>query len=120
MNQPQVVVIDRDSKQGRKYCEFLEKINYSALLITSIDALEEYIHQHPAGIVIIDLDTVEVDKRVLRKLKREISDVPIIGFSNRPFHPELTEVIGQEIDVCISKPIDEEELLFWLKSLLDK
>ncbi len=68
MNQPQVVVVDRDSNQGRKYFELLERISYSALLITSIGALEEYIHQHPVGIVIIDLDTVEVDKRVLRKL----------------------------------------------------
>ena len=120
MNQPQVVIIDRDSEQGRKYCELLERINYSALLITSIGALEEYIYQHPVGIVIVDLDTVEVDRRALRKLKRAIPDVAFIGFSDRSFHPELTDVIGQEINVCINKPIDEEELLFWLKSFLDK
>ncbi len=120
MNQPQVVVIDRDLKQGRKYCELLERINYSAVLITSTGTLENYSHQHPAGILIVDMDTVEVDKRALRKLKREIPDVAFIGFSNRPIHPELSEVIGREIDVIMSKPIDEEELLFWLKSHLDK
>lgn len=40
-----------------------------------------------------------------------------IGISSRAFHPELEEVVSNHIYECISKPIDEDELVFWIKSL---
>jgi len=35
----------------------------------------------------------------------------------RAFHPELEEAMSNYIFACLSKPADEDELVFWIKSL---
>jgi DNA-binding response OmpR family regulator len=114
-----VAVIDRNAEQGRKLCDFIERIGYSATPLTSIDAFEYYAKHHPTGIVIFDLDTTDIDNRKLKSLKKRHKETPFMGVSSRLFHPELSEVMGQELNVCLNKPVDEEELYYWLKSLID-
>jgi hypothetical protein len=71
------------------------------------------------NIFILDLDTLPVNNRLFRTLRRTNPAVCIIGLSSRPFHPELEEAMSQHIYACLSKPLDEEELFYWVKSLGD-
>jgi hypothetical protein len=51
--------------------------------------LKEEIRETGRRAVILDLDTLPVDNRLFRTLRKTNPGVCIIALSNRPFHPEL-------------------------------
>jgi len=112
-----IVVLDANKKQCQGICSFLDELNYRATPMHSVKDLSEFIQEGQCGLLILDLDTIEVDKTLFRKLKRTKPSLCIVGLSSRSFHPELEEAMSSHIYACLSKPLDEEELLFWVKSL---
>jgi len=54
---------------------------------------------------------------LFREIKERNPTVHIVAISAHSFHPELKEAIVSHIDVCLSKPTNRDELLFWLKSI---
>jgi len=43
----------------------------------------------------------------------------LIVNKNSPFHPELEEAMSKHIHASLVKPVDDEELLYWLKSICE-
>jgi DNA-binding NtrC family response regulator len=114
-----VVVVDGDEVQCRNLCSVLEREQYSITALHSLHNLEEEIRDSGRRAVILDLDTLPVDNLLFRTLRRTNPGVCIIGLSRRPYHPELEEAMSRHVYACLGKPVDEEELIFWLKSLND-
>lgn len=114
-----IVVVDGDEEQCRGLCATLEREHYSTTAFHSLLNLEREIQETGRRVVILDLDTLPVNNRLFRTLRRTNPGVCIIGLSSRPFHPELKEAMSQHIYACLSKPVDDEELIFWVKSLGD-
>ncbi len=112
-----IVVIDADKKQCQVICSILYEQNFQATPIHSVKNLTNFIKENPCRLLILDLDTIPVDKYLFRKLKKTKPSLSIVGISSRAFHPELEEAMSNHIYACISKPIDEDELVFWIKSL---
>lgn len=112
-----IVVLDANKKQCQEICSFLDELDYRATPMHSVKDLSEFIKKGHCGLLILDFDTIEVDKGIFRKLKRTKPSLCIVGLSSRSFHPELEEAMSNYIYACLSKPLDEEELLFWIKSL---
>ncbi len=112
-----IVVLDANKKQCQGICSFLDELDYRATPMYSVKNLSEFIQEDHCGLLILDLDTIEVDKTLFRKLKRKKPSLSIVGLSSRSFHPELEEAMSTHIYACLSKPLDEEELIFWVKSL---
>jgi DNA-binding response OmpR family regulator len=67
--------------------------------------------------LLLDLDHLSVDNRYIRELSRQQPKLSIIAVSSRTFHPELEEALSSHISACLVKPVDIDELLFWLRSL---
>ena len=67
--------------------------------------------------MILDLDTVPVNNHFLRGLRKLHPQIDILGISELSYHPGLEEVIGSHLLACLVKPLDVEELCFWLKSI---
>ena len=65
--------------------------------------------------VIIDIDTVSIDNRCIRELTLKYPNVYFFCLSKDKFHPELQDAICYHIYACLNKPVDPQELLFWLK-----
>ena len=118
MQEP-IVVVDGDEEQCRGLCATLEREHFTTTAFHSLLNLEREIQDTGRRVVILDLDTLPVNNRLFRTLRRTNPGVCIIGLSSRPFHPELKEAMSQHIYACLSKPLDEEELVFWVKSLGD-
>jgi len=112
-----IVVLDANKKQCQGICSFLDELNYRATPMHSVKDLSEFIQEGQCGLLILDLDTIDVDKTLFRKLKRTKPSLCIVGLSSRSFHPELEEAMSSHIYACLGKPLDEEELLYWVKSL---
>jgi DNA-binding NtrC family response regulator len=81
--------------------------------------LENNIQEEGRHVVILDLDTLSVDNRSIRDLRRRRPGVCIIGISSRSFHPELEEAMSSHIYACLSKPVDTEELIYWIRAICE-
>lgn len=113
------MVVDADEEQSQELCMLLQQHSYRTTASQSLLKLEEEIEQGGCRVVILNLDTLPVDNLFFRALKRKNPEACIIGLSNRSFHPELEEAMSKHINACLGKPVDEEELVFWVKSLLE-
>lgn len=114
----EIVVLDTNKEQCLGLCSILDEQNFRATPMYSLTNLTKGIEENAYRLLILDLDTVQVDKNLFRKLKRIKPSMYIVGISNRPFHPELEEAMSNHIYACLTKPVDEEELVFWVKSLV--
>ncbi len=117
--QDSILVISADEQHCLELRAALEGEDYR---IRQLDSVEHFVGGRKEGdccLAILDLDSLSVDNRLIRKLKRKNPSLRIIGVSSRSFHPELQEAMSSHIYACLGKPVDEEELVFWVKSSLE-
>jgi DNA-binding NtrC family response regulator len=110
--QDPIVVVDADEVQCEELCAILEREHFPTTPLHSLANLALEIQEGASHVVILDLDTLPVDNRFFKDLKRTDPGVCIIGLSSRSFHPVY-------IHACLGKPVDEEELVFWVKSICE-
>lgn len=114
-----IIVVDASPDEARKLCAILEQYHYSATSLDSLDEVEAAVRKRVCHGVILDLDGLPVDNRFIRNLCKDNPDLCVIGTSTRTFHPELEESMRTHISACLSKPVDEVELIYWLKSICE-
>jgi len=112
-----LVVVDADQNQCRRFCTLLEKDQYVTIPLHSIQHLETSIKQSKCLAVILDIDTVAVDNRMVRELTIKFPEVYFFCLSEQSFHPELKDAICYHIYACINKPVDPDELFYFLRSI---
>ena len=115
-----IVVVDSDQDQCRRLCTMLEKNQYSTISIHSLQHLEPKLKQSICLAVILDIDTIPVDNRTVRELALQFPNVYFFCLSEQPFHPELKDAICYHIYACLNKPVDPDELLYWIKCIYDE
>lgn len=114
-----IVVLSANAEEGTKLCELLDQRQFHATPVDSIPKLEKHVQENDCQLVLIDLDTLSMDTTGFRKLKRMKPSLNIIGLSSRSFHPELKEAMSNHIYACLNKPVDEDDLMFCIKSLMN-
>jgi DNA-binding response OmpR family regulator len=112
-----IIVVNANVDEGRSLCAILERHNYCASQLHSLAELETAVRNEACGALILDLDSLPVDNLLIRNLCRHGRGLSIIGTSDRPFHPDLEASMRTHISACLSKPVDEDELIYWLKSI---
>lgn len=117
LEKPGVVVINADCREGQELCAFLQRLQYPATLLNSLETLEERLQASPDQVVILDLDTIPLDNQFIRLLKKRHPHLYLLGISTRPYHPGMEETIGRHFYACLLKPLDWEEVEFWLDSI---
>ena len=115
--QKSILVIDADKNQCRELCELLEEGQYKATPLFTIQKLEQRINETRSRTIFWDIDTVPADNRTLRDLNKKFPGVYFFCISKQPFHPDLKDAISYHMYACISRPIDPDELFFWLRSI---
>ena len=115
--QKSILVIDANEKQCRELCDLLENGYFTATPLHSIHNLEKSIEDTGCQAIFWDIDTVTADNRTLRDLTVKFPGVYFFCLSSHPFHPELQDAICYHIYACINRPIDPDELFYWLRSI---
>jgi DNA-binding response OmpR family regulator len=110
-------VVESDDDESRALCAALERHEFRAIPLRSLADLQADHQASPFLVVILDLDCLPVTNYFLRDLKRQNPEVHIIGISSRTFHPELQEALSLYISACLAKPVDSDELIYWVKSI---
>lgn len=115
-----IVVVDADHIQCSRLCSLLEKKHYAANSIHSILELETNLNLCNCLAVILDIDSIPVDNRSIRDLALKYPGTRFLCTSKDRFHPELKDAICYHIYACLNKPVDPDELLYWIKSIYDE
>jgi len=115
----EVLVLDPDEQQSRILCEVLTAFDYTAISMNSLAKIDRYIEENDCRAFILNLDQVAVTNKVFRKLKTKRPLLNIIALSKRQIHPELEEAIREYISVCLARPVDSDELVYWLKTIFE-
>jgi DNA-binding NtrC family response regulator len=119
MGKKEVLVLDADKNQTKRLTDLLEDHRYSPKPLNSLVEFESYTKDHECRALILNLDNMAVTNKILRGLKQKKPRLNIIALSERQFHPELEESIRDYISVCLAKPLDSDELIYWLKSIFE-
>ncbi len=119
MGRHQAAVVDADEQNCRRICALLEQAGTPAAPVYSLKDLPEHLKREPVAVVIVDLDTLPVDNSFFRNLKKQYPHLHILCLSSRTYHPGLDEAMGSHIYASLAKPLDPEELLFWMKSIFE-
>jgi DNA-binding NtrC family response regulator len=115
--QKSILVVDANKERCQEFCELLENVHYAATPLYSIDDLSENIEKSRCLAIFWDIDTVPADNRTVRELTINFPGVYFFCLSGQRFHPELKDAICYHIYACLNRPIDQDELFFWLRSI---
>ncbi len=119
MGKKEVLVLDADRNQLESLSDLLTAHQYHPVALNALDNFENDTAKTECRTLILNLDNVSVTNKAIRELKRKKPWLNIIALSERQFHPELEEAIREHISVCLAKPVDSDELLYWLKSIFE-
>lgn len=112
-----IILVDADRKHRCGLSRLLEEDSYRTVPLHSIHILEKSLRERDCLAVIIDIDTVQVDSSHIRDLTIKYPEVYFFSLSSETFHPELKEAICCHIYACMKKPVDPDELFYWLGSI---
>ena len=115
-----IIVLDGTKESSDELCSILESRHYPNFAIQSLSHLEGLIQSEDYIAVIIDIDSVPVDNRTIRYLAQTYPGIRFLCTSKDRFHPELKDAICYHIDACLNKPVDPDELLYWIKSIFEE
>ena len=115
MEEP-LIVLAADIEQLKDLRTALAGGFYRIIECESCASLPGLISDTGSTVVILDLDSVSVDNKFVRLLKADNPGLFILTISGQKLHPELRESISSHIYACLSKPLDADELKFWLRS----
>jgi DNA-binding NtrC family response regulator len=119
MKDKEVIVLDNDTPQSQNLISFLKDNAYTATPMKSWANMDRYMAETECRAVVLNLDIISVTNKTLRDLKRKKPSINIIAHSRRQFHPELEEALREYISVCLTEPVDTDELDYWLRSVFE-
>jgi len=112
-----IVMLGSKEEESNRICNELEKLGFLPVLFSSLVSLKECASDNDSRVVLLDLDSISVDDLGLKELKRQNPELHILALSGHPYHPEIKESMMTHIYACLRKPLDREELGFFLKSI---
>ena len=119
VSKKKILVLDADAESCQRLCETIEKRCFPATSLHSLFDLEDTIKKGGYLAIIIDIDSVAVDNRVIRELTVSYPEIYFLCTSKDRFHPELKDAICYHIYACLTKPVDPDELVYWLRSIYE-
>ena len=112
-----ILLLDADEKECGELCALLNDHQFSALPIHSLPEMVTFIQNTECLVVIMDLDSVPIDNRSIRELTLKYPETYFLCLSSDRFHPHLKEALCYHIYACINKPVDPDELIYWVRSI---
>ncbi len=115
----EVVVLDANQTRSQNICNMLKAHSFKTASLNSLSDLNGYMAEGLCPAVILNLDNITVTNKILKQFKAKNPLTNIIAVSERQFHPELAESLREYISVCLTEPVDSDELIYWLKTVFD-
>ena len=115
-----IVILDANQNSCGQLSDIINSKNYPFIKTQALSSLEDFLESDQYVAVVLDIDSVPVDNRTIRELALKYPGVRFLCTSKDRFHPELKDAICYHIYACLTKPVDPDELLFWIKSIYEE
>lgn len=112
-----IILIDTDKKQSEELSDLLQPHGYDTIILNSLSELEACLGRQHCMAVFIDIDTIPVENRQIREMTVKYRQIYFFCISKKNFNPELKNAICYHIYACINRPIDPDEILYFLRSV---
>jgi DNA-binding NtrC family response regulator len=113
----QVLLASADTSENSSLSELVRPHGWSPQVAVSIAELENRLRGDDFHAVILDIDSLAADNRTISRLAAASPRVAFLCISRERLHPQLQESIRKHVFACLTKPIDPEELGYWLKCI---
>jgi DNA-binding NtrC family response regulator len=115
-----IIILDANQKSSSELSEILSSKSYPFAHGCGLPLLKDELDSGKYVAVVLDIDTIPIDNRTIRRLAIKYPAVRFLCTSKDRFHPELKDAICYHIFACLNKPVDPDELLFWIKSIYEE
>ncbi len=112
-----VLVANAIKKEADSIGDILLPAGYTLWIIDNIEEVGPALNAGGFIAVLLDLDSLEVSNRAVRQMTLKFPHVCFLCTSWESLHPELQDAICYHIYACVQKPVDPDELLYWLKCI---
>ena len=112
-----VVVSGSGNAEQQELSNLIEAKGYRSETAVSIEDLLIRSNIRECLALLIDVDSVTVNNRTIRDLKLKFGGIDFLCISGTRFHPDLQEAISHHFYACLLKPVDPDELSYWLKCI---
>lgn len=106
-----------DPKETAAFSGIIRELGCAFQCEPSVAGLETRLQASAFDAVIMDIDSLAVENRDLRRLSSAHPGTPILCLSRKRLHPELGESIRNHVFACLTKPVDPDELGYWLRCI---
>ena len=114
-----VAVVSADAREIENIRSMLSEDRFASTVYRQLEDLMDGLNRADRLAAIIDIDTVRLTNRNVRNLAGRFPEVSIFCISTARLHPHLQDAMTRHIRACLVKPVDPDELGFWLKSMHD-
>jgi len=115
----EVFILSTDQREIKQLCSILSEGRFGSRVFSRLDDLEADLNRSDSLAAILDVDSVPLSNRIIRILKDSFPKLNIFCTSQHRLHPELQDALSRHICACLRKPVDPDEVQFWLKSILN-
>ena len=112
-----ILLMDADPLGSAGLLALLSGQDYETQRVGSLTELRHTLAKEKFMAVFMDIDSVAVDNRVIRELAADFPVTPFLCMSRERVHPELKEAISNHIYACLTKPVDMDEIIYWLRCI---
>ncbi len=114
-----ILIVNSDREESALLAEMIRSAGCRIHLRHSMVDMMATLAGSPFMAVVLDIDSLDIDNRTIRSLTLAYPDVCFLCTSNERFHPELKEALCYHIFACINKPIDPDEMVYWIRCIQD-
>ena len=114
-----ICILSLDEQQSDELCSAIQERPFEVRVFQDLNGLLDHLANNDCVATIMDVDSVPATNRMIRQMKTQFSEVSIFFISERRLHPDLKDALSQHIYACLNKPLDPDELDFWLKCVRD-
>jgi DNA-binding NtrC family response regulator len=115
--QKAIMLMDADPMGNASLLALLGGQGYAGQRVGSLAELRHKLGEEKFMAVLMDIDSVAVDNRAIRELAADFPVTPFLCISRDRVHPELQDAIRNHIYACLTKPVDQDELSYWMKCI---
>ena len=112
-----IIILDANPNSSNDVSDIIHSKDYPLDYAHELSSLEDCLASDQYVAVVMDIDSVPVDNRTIRELALKNPGVRFLCTSRDRFHPELKDAICYHIYACLNKPVDPDELLYWIKCI---
>jgi len=114
-----VLIANMDRDEAGHLADIIASAGYPSQACHSLADMMNVLAESSFMAVLLDIDSLDIDNRSIRSLTLAYPDVCFLCTSRDRFHPELKEALCYHLFACINKPVDPDELIYWIRCIRD-